>query len=448
MSIPVPFLPRAAAGDFRQPGVKAGSGVISGVLLLLLVGTSQLPAQGPTAYTVSESASPCLNLRPQPDADAESVDCLPPDTEVLALEAAPYWRKVRLADGRTGWAAKKFLEPLDTAAIRPGPSPIPPDAWLQIHVVDVGQGDGVWIHTHDDGIAGNEVFEGTNIILDGGPDAADDRNQILAYLREHAHQDAVIDALIVTHPHNDHFNGAEGLLRHFEVRNIYDPGYPKGGKSYPAFLREARAETVGERPARVMVGRQSFDTPAWGRELTVEILHSYPGHSVGLGAGNTLENNASIVLRLVYGSHSFLFMGDAEGKDRGDAADRPRYVEKILLETVPPDRLKSTVLKLGHHGSETSSTLPFLRAVDPEIVLVSSGRKRFGGTFIPDSSTLARYCAHNPRVRILRTDQDDEAEGRDTRTDADGDHVVLRSNGTVLQVEARSGGRAMVPGGC
>jgi hypothetical protein len=86
--------------------------------------------------------------------------------------------------------------------------------------------------------------------------------------------------------------------------------------------------------------------------------------------------------------------------------------------------------------------------VDPEIVLVSSGRKRFGGTFIPDSSTLARYCAHNPSVRILRTDQDDEAEGRDTRTDADGDHVVLRSNGTVLEVEARSAGRAVVPARC
>jgi competence protein ComEC len=169
---------------------------------------------------------------------------------------------------------------------------------------------------------------------------------------------------------------------------------------------------------------------------------------MGLGAGNTLENNASIVLRLVYGGHSFLFMGDAEGKDRDDTADRPRYVEKILLETVPPDRLKSTVLKLGHHGSETSSTLPFLRAVDPEIVLVSSGRKRFGRTFIPDASTLARYCAYNPSVRIYRTDQDDAAEGRDTRNDADGDHVVLRSNGTVLQVKARSGGRAVVRAGC
>jgi hypothetical protein len=84
--------------------------------------------------------------------------------------------------------------------------------------------------------------------------------------------------------------------------------------------------------------------------------------------------------------------------------------ERFLLDT-DPGKLKSTVLKIAHHGSETSSTLPFLQAVNPEIVVVSSGRKSFSGTFLPDNSTLRRYCCHNPSIRIYRTDQNDEAEG-------------------------------------
>jgi competence protein ComEC len=97
-----------------------------------------------------------------------------------------------------------------------------------------------------------------------------------------------------------------------------------------------------------------------------------------LGSGNTAENNASIVLRLQYGEHVFLFMGGAEGKDRGDSASTPRYVEKVLLDGVP-DRLKATVLKIAHHGSETSSTTPFIQAVDPEIVVCSIGSPPFRG---------------------------------------------------------------------
>ncbi len=81
-------------------------------------------------------------------------------------------------------------------------------------------------------------------------------------------------------------------------------------------------------------------------------------------------------------------MGDGEGKDREDPADTAQYVEGILLNEVDHSKLKSTVLKVGHHGSETSSTVPFIQAVDPEIVVVQSGRRSFNGTFIPDATTI------------------------------------------------------------
>jgi competence protein ComEC len=400
---------------------------------------------------VSAEAVPCLNIRPRPESGAvPPVACLVPGTPVSAIGAAPYWRQLRLADGRTGWAAKKFLV-VDSAAPAP---PLPDsaemraDAWLEIHVVDVGQGDGIWIHTFDDNVPGNDRYQGLNIIVDGGPDASDATNQLLQYVMARAHPGAVIDALIVSHPHDDHYPGAEGILRNFEVREYYDPGYPKDGPKWAGFRALVDAETYLGQPIVEHLGRASFGAPDWGSELEVRFLYAWPGSSTGLGSGNTLENNASIVFRLQYGTQSILFMGDAEGKDRADSPATPRYAERWLLDSLPPRALRSTVLKIAHHGSETSSTLPFIDAVDPAIVVVSSGRKSFNGTFIPDATTLARYCAHNPGIRIYRTDQDDAAEGRTTQTDADADHVVIRTNGVTTTVQAYSAGQPITQTAC
>ena len=128
-----------------------------------------------------------------------------------------------------------------------------------------------------------------------------------------------------------------------------------------------------------------------------------------------------------------------KGKDRDDDPSAAGYVEKILIDTVP-DKLKSTVLKAGHHGSETSSTDPFIDAIDPEIVVVCSGRQRYRGTYIPDASVLRRYCCHNSDIRIYRTDYNDEQEGRTAADDQDGDHVVVETNGQEIKVTALSAG--------
>jgi beta-lactamase superfamily II metal-dependent hydrolase len=415
-----------------------------------LVGASPalLRAQAAVPFVVAPSAVPCLNLRAHPDSDAPSVACLTPGTHVTATAAAPYWRQVTLADGRTGWAAKKFLDP-DTAATPAAAGALPDsNAWLEIHVVDVGQGDGIWIHTWDDGIPGNGIYEGRNIVIDGGPDASEAKNAFLHYLLDRAHEGAVIDAMIITHPHDDHYPGAEGILRHFDVREYYDSGYPKQGSRWAAFLALVDAERVGGTPVIRHHGRAELGAPDWGRELSARFLWAWDGSAAGLGSGNTLENNASIVLRIDYGTQSILLMGDAEGKDRDDQPDTPRYVERWLLDSVGAAGLHATVLKVAHHGSETSSTTPFIAAVDPRIVLVSSGRKSFGGTYLPDRTTLARYCAHDPATRIYRTDQDDAAEGRTTQDDADGDDIVVRTNGRVTLVEAHSGGHAITPTIC
>src|SRR6185436_597907 len=149
--------------------------------------------------------------------------------------------------------------------------------------------------------------------------------------------------------------------------------------TWASFMSDVQTTKLEGQTATLHMGRANFGALDWGRELQVEVLYAYPGQPTGVGSGNTVENNASSVLKLTYVQHSLLFMGDAEGKDRGDAPDTPKFAEEILLHD--PAKLKATVLKIAHHGSETSSSLPFINAVDPDYVVVMSGRKSFGGTF-------------------------------------------------------------------
>lgn len=406
-------------------------------------------AQPAADARVSDNAVGCIRIRATPKTGALERGCVYAGTPLQLIGTAAYWdrvRTVRITPALVGWLPKKFVvgitAPAGGANGGAGGSAILNNAWLEIHFVDVGQGDAVWIHTFDDGIAGNGRYDGRNIIIDGGPDAADGKNQLLRYLQANAPEASIIDGLVISHPHDDHYPGALGILRHFEVREYYDPGFPKDGTKWADFRQAVTDERAEGHPIRQHIGAANFGTPHWGSELGVQFLYAWPGpgQDGDLGTGSTKENNTSIVMRLTYGNHSFLFMGDAEGKERSDAPDQPHFVENRLLSHPGAAALKSTVLKVAHHGSETSSTLPFIRAVDPQFLVVMSGRRSFGGTFLPDESTLGRYCAHNPRIRILRTDQDDISEGHTAADDADADHIVIRTNGTAIQVQAFSGG--------
>ena len=405
-------------------------------------------SQGPIQFAVSGDVSSCLAVRARPQSSAPSIDCLRSGTRVEAVGTAPYWRQLRLQDGRTGWAAKKFLDIVTAPVAGPAPEDRD-DAWLEVHVVDVGQGDGIWIHTFDDNIPGNGRYEGYNIIVDGGPNRNLPDNKLLRYVLSQAHTRALVDALIITHPHIDHFPGALGILDSFEVRNFYDSGYPKDGTRWPSFLRRVNLETYEGRPTAQHIGRGALDTLHWGSELEVRVLYAYTGRTTGFGTKlNTKENNASIVFRIRYGTQSILFMGDAEGKDREDSPDLAQYAERFLLDSVGANQIRSTVLKIGHHGSETSSTLPFIAAVDPDYVIVSSGRENFRGIYLPDASTLARYCDRKPATLIYRTDQDDESERKNELTDADGDHIVISMNARETRIEAHSAGNPITPTAC
>src|SRR5262245_3034248 len=107
----------------------------------------------------------CLNLRSGPNNSAPLQGCLPSGTVVNVINSIPYWRQIHANGYPDGWVAKKYLEPVSAPLVGGAltTASIPADAWLEVHFVDVGQGDAIWIHTHDDNHDGNGEFEGYNI---------------------------------------------------------------------------------------------------------------------------------------------------------------------------------------------------------------------------------------------------------------------------------------------
>ncbi len=310
------------------------------------------------------------------------------------------------------------------------------DNLLRLHFVDVGQGDAIWIQSP----AGDSPGAGANVIIDGGPDTGTS-NRLLTYLQKYGlKKGSVIDYVISTHAHDDHYPGLLDILANYEARTIIDPGYPVEGPKFQKFVKAAQKETVKGQPSRFVLLRKQPDFKlSLGEGVEARILHADSAALKEMGSENTRINNSSTVIRLAYGSFSFLLMGDAEGKERAEPPETMRYVEKLMLSKFKPDELRSTVLKVGHHGSESASTLPFIRAVQPDVVVIMSGRKAFRGTYLPDASVIARYKKERPGVTIVRTDEQDEKQGLDTTNDADGDDILIYTDGDSLQVHQSMG---------
>jgi competence protein ComEC len=315
------------------------------------------------------------------------------------------------------------------------------DAFLRVSFIDVGQGDAVWIKGPDR----NDGAPGGNIIIDGGPDRRN-RNRLVKYLQTKTYglpAGAVIDCIVATHPHDDHYPGLMDVLEQYQVAQIVDSGFPKerttpSGETsqFELFRQAALKERVGRRVSSFVELRKSADRQLRCGNLQARVIHADAADLKDMGSGNTRENNASTVIQLKFGAFTFLFMGDAEGKERRDRADETKFVERLLLDRAKrePDLLRADVLKVGHHGSETGSTLDFIRAVRPDIIVIMSGRKPFNGTFIPDRAVLERYRRENSRLVVVRTDEGDSRERRDTTNDQDGDDVYMYSDGETLRV--------------
>jgi beta-lactamase superfamily II metal-dependent hydrolase len=204
-----------------------------------------------------------------------------------------------------------------------------PEGILQVHFIDVGQGDSILILSPD-GKAG---------LIDGGEAGSGVRQ----YLREQGVKR--LESIIVTHPHDDHIGGLPEVLRAIPVGKVITNGQEHNTTSYDRLLDaiiNAKAEYV-----EVKQG----DLIPFG-DLTLHVLN--PTNQLV----RSLNEN-SIVLRLEYGKISFLFTGDAE-----KGTENRLVSEKKLI--------RADILKVGHHGSRSSSTMPFLEAVRPSAAVYSA----------------------------------------------------------------------------
>jgi competence protein ComEC len=249
---------------------------------------------------------------------------------------------------------------------------------LRVAFIDVGQGDSILIVSP----------EGKAMLIDGGE--AD--SGCLAYLQKQGIKQ--LDLVVATHPHSDHIGGLVQVLRSIPVAEVVTNGQPHTTSIYEQFL-----DAIASAKARYTEVKRG-DTLKLG-SLEFQVLSPVSATSGDL-------NSNSLVLRLVYGATSFLFMGDA-GKD----------AEASILSAGLP--VQATVLKVGHHGSNSASSLSFLRAVSPQVAVYSAGAGNPYGH--PHPETLAALAAVGAQVY---------------GTDVNGTVVVV-SDGSSYQVEVEKG---------
>ena len=231
-----------------------------------------------------------------------------------------------------------------------------PDGLLHLYILDIGQGDAILVVTPG----------GQQLLIDGGADPA---TTLAALGPRLPPGDRTLDAVIATHLDSDHIGGLLGVLERYRVGVTLQGGVLPGGSAlYPQWA--ALLGGRGQRVAALSAGHRI----ALEDGVLLETLYPPAGGLPPGVAGS--PNNASVVLRLTYGQVSFLLTGDI-------AADAEEY-----LAATAGGRLRSDMLKVSHHGSKSSTTPAFLRAVAPRSAAVSAGRDNSYGH--PHGEVMAR----------------------------------------------------------
>jgi len=240
--------------------------------------------------------------------------------------------------------------------------------WIQF---DVGQGDAALLITP----------QHKTVLIDGGPRSRffDNGKQVIAqYLNKKGIKK--IHYIILTHPHNDHVGGLLYIVKNFNIGCIYYTNCPYTTSVYTAFLKTVKTRNI---TLCEITSPDSLILPA----CKLYFLSPSKNTKQETKQYNFNVNNQSLVTYLLYGKTKILFMGDAE-----------KEIEKNILHTY--HSLDCNVLKIGHHGSSTASTFPFLKHVDPELGVLSVGKNnRFR---LP--SKLVLHYFHLLDIQLHRTD--------------------------------------------
>ena len=240
----------------------------------------------------------------------------------------------------------------------PKPVQLQDSSKLALHFIDVGQADSML------GILPN----GETILIDAGN--REDGNAIVSYIKKQ--QIKKIDYLIATHPHEDHIGGLAEVINSFDIGSIYMPKASNNTKTFENALLAIKNKGLKVTTARAGVSILNNDN------LKIELLAPTSDYYENM-------NSYSAVTKITFGNTSFLLTGDADNISEGEMF---KY------------NLKADVLKVGHHGSSTSTSAEFLKAVAPKFAIVSVGK---GNTYgHPAQKTLTTL--KNAGVITYRTD--------------------------------------------
>lgn len=229
---------------------------------------------------------------------------------------------------------------------------------LKVHYLDVGQGDSIFI----------ELPNNETMLIDAAESYQSEN--IINYLKNLNYQK--IDYVIGTHPHADHIGGLKDIINTFEIGKIYMPKVVSTTKTYESLLMAIKDKNLKINTAKA--GTSIIDTDA----LKINILA--PNNST-----YTELNNYSVVTKITYGSTKFLFMGDAE-----------KLSENEIKENVTAD-----VIKIGHHGSNTSSSIDFIKKVNAKYGIISVGLNNKYN--LPKEETITNWENSGTKIYLTST---------------------------------------------
>ncbi|NFM31743.1 MBL fold metallo-hydrolase [Clostridium botulinum] len=228
---------------------------------------------------------------------------------------------------------------------------------LKVHYIDVGQGDSILVQTKD-----------KNILIDAGTRKSSDN--LINYLKkQHIKK---LDYVIATHPHEDHIGGMPKVIDEFEISNFYAPKKTANTKIFKDMILQLKKKNL-----KINIAKKGISLDS-SLDFLAPVKDNYE---------NT--NDSSAVVKLTHGNTKFLFTGDAE-----------KTSEKDILNS--NEDLSSNVLKVGHHGSHSSSSKEFLDKINPKIAIISCGKNNDYGH--PHKETMKELKKRN--IEVYRTDID------------------------------------------
>ena len=245
---------------------------------------------------------------------------------------------------------------------------------IQITYLDVGQADCTLIR-----------YKNNNILIDAGNN--EDGEKIVSYLKEQGINN--FKYVIGTHAHEDHIGGMDEIIDNFKINHFYMPDVITTTKTFEDILDSLENNNV------------KFETPKIGENIKIDDMKL---QILYVGRDKEDLNDTSIITRIVFKNTSYIFMGDASSK-----------VENQLLDK----DIESDVLKVGHHGSQYSSSAKFLKTVNPKYAIIQVGKNNTYNH--PKKIVLDKLNKMN--VQIYRTDKDGT--------------IILTSDGKNISIEKK-----------